>query len=97
MRIMIVITIMIIMMVESDNNYDNDNGYQTVMIFQAMHFGEPFVCEKTGFCKNAQILMCLHTVNPCFIYRGRLRFLKNHRNDSSRSLCKIHGGGRKSI
>ena len=74
-----------------DNNYDNDNCNQTIMIFQAIHFGEPFPCEKTEFCESAQILMCLHSVNPCLIYRRGLRFLKNHRSKSSRSLCKVHG------
>ena len=36
--------------------------------------------------------MCLHSVNTCLIYRRKLRFLKNHRNGSSRSFCKIDGG-----
>ena len=54
------------------------------MIFQAMHFREPFVCEKVEFCESAQILICLHSVNPCLIYWRKLRFLKNHRNGSSR-------------
>ena len=36
--------------------------------------------------------MCLHSVNPCLIYREELRLLKNHRNGSSRSLCKIEAG-----
>ena len=71
------------------NNYDNDNGDQTVMTFQAMHFGEPFVCEKVEFCESAQILRCLHSVNPCLVYRRKLRFLKNHRNRNSR----LRGGG----
>ena len=84
--------------IDNDNNYDNDNGDQKMMIFQAMHFGEFFVCEKTEFCENAQTLMCLRSVRPCLSYRGELRFLKNHRNESSRSLCKLReGGGRKSI
>ena len=56
------------------NDYDNDNGDQ-MMIFQAMHFGESFFCEKA---ECAQILICLHSVNPCLIYREELRFLKNH-------------------
>ena len=73
------------------NNYDNDNGDQTVMIFQAMHFGEPFVCEKVEFCESAQILRCLHSVNPCLVYRRKLRFLKNHRNRNSR-LRGVGGG-----
>ena len=76
---------------DNDNNYDNANGNQAIMIFQAIHFGESFACEKTEFCESAQILMCLHSVNPSLIYRGGLRFLKNHRNESSRSLCQIHG------
>ena len=64
---------------DNNNNYDNDNGDQTIMIFQAMHFGEPFVCEKAESCESAQI--CLHSVKP---YRRKLKFLKNHRNGSSR-------------
>ena len=76
---------------DNDNNYDNDNGGQTIMMFHAIHFREPFACDKTGFCESAQILMCLHSVNPCLIYRGGLRFLKNKRNESPRSLCRIHG------
>ena len=41
--------------------------------------------------------MCLHSVKPCLIYRGELTFLKNHRNESSRSLCKLHGRRGESI
>ena len=41
---------------DNDNNFDNDNGDQTVVIFLAIHFGEPFACEKTKFCESAQIL-----------------------------------------
>ena len=78
---------------DNDNNYDNDNGDQTIMILQTMHFGEPFICEKAEFFESAQILMCLPSVNPCLIYREELRFLKNHRHGSPRSLCKIVGGG----
>ena len=75
-----------------DNNQDNDNGDQKIMIFQATHFGEPFVCEKAEFCKSAQILICLHSVNPCLIYSRKLRFLKNHSNGSSRlDQSKITG------
>ena len=77
---------------DNDNNYDNDSGDQTIMIFEAVGFGESFVCEKAEFCESAQILICLHSVNPCLIYRGELRFLKNHRNGSSISLCKIERG-----
>ena len=66
----------------NDNNYDNGNGYQAIMIFEAMDIGESFVCEKAKFSESAQILICLHSVNPCLIYRGKLRFLKNHRNGS---------------
>ena len=74
---------------DNDKNFVNDNGDQT--IFHAIHFGELFACEKTEFCEIAQILMCLHSVNPCLIYREGLRFLKNHRNESSRFERKIHG------
>ena len=52
---------------DNDNNYDNDNGDQTIMIFEAMDFGESFVCKKAEFCESAQILICLHSVNPCLI------------------------------
>ena len=41
-----------------------------------MHFGEPFVSEKAEFSESAQILICLHSVNLYFIYRGKLRFLE---------------------
>ena len=64
---------------DNDKNYDNDNGDQTIMIFQAIHFGESFVCDKGEFCESAQILICLHSVNPCLIYRRKLRVLKNHK------------------
>ena len=57
-----------------------------------MDFGKSFVCEQVESCESAQILIYLHTVNPCLIYRRGLRFLKNRRNDSSRSLCEIEGG-----
>ena len=70
---------------DNDNIFDNDNGNQTIVIFQAIRFGELFACENTEFCESAQILMFLHSVNPCLIYRRGLRFLKNHRNESSRS------------
>ena len=78
---------------DNDDNYDNDNGDQAIMIlFQAMHFGEPFVCEKAEFCESAHILICLHSVKPCLIYRRKLRFLKSYRNESSRSIYKIEEG-----
>ena len=32
---------------DNDNSFDNDNGDQTIVIFQAMYFGELFACEKT--------------------------------------------------
>ena len=38
---------------DNDNNYDNDNGGHAVIIFQAMNFGEPFLCEKAEFCESA--------------------------------------------
>ena len=63
-----------------------------MILFQAMHFGEPFICEKAEFFESAHIPICLHSVNPCLIYRRKLRFLKNHRNGSSRSLYKIEEG-----
>ena len=69
---------------DNNNNYDDDNGDQTITIFQAMLFGEPFVCEKAEFCESVQILICLHSVSPCLIYRRKVEFLKNHRNGSSR-------------
>ena len=78
---------------DNDGNCDNDNGDQTIMIFQAINFGEPLVCEKAESCVSEQILICLHSVNPCLIYRRKLRFLKNHTSGSSRSLCKIEGEG----
>ena len=49
-----------------------------------MHFGE--------FRESVQILICLYSVNPCLIYREELILLKDHRNGSSRSLCKIEAG-----
>ena len=76
---------------DNDNNFDNDNGDQIIRILQAMHFREPFVCDKAGFCESAQTLMCLHSVNPCLIYMGELRFMKNHRNGSSISSYKTDG------
>ena len=53
---------------DNGNNFDNDNGDQTIVIFQAIHSGELFACENTEFCKSAQILMCLHSVNPCLTF-----------------------------
>ena len=79
---------------DNDNNYGNNNGGQTTMILQAMHFGEPFVCENVGFCESAQILMCLRSVIPCLIYTGELRFSKKYRNETSRPLCKVDMLGR---
>ena len=37
---------------DDDNNYDNandNNGGQTITIFQIMHFKEPLICEKPKF------------------------------------------------
>ena len=34
---------------DNNNNYDNDNDDQTIMIFQTLHFVEPFICEKADF------------------------------------------------
>ena len=79
---------------DNDNNYGNNNGGQTTMILQAMYLGEPFVCEKVGFCESAQILMSLHSVIPCLIYTEELRFSKKYRNGTSRSLCKVDMLGR---
>ena len=59
---------------DNGNNYDNDNDDQTIMVFQVMHFGEPFACEKAEFCESAQILICLHSVSPCHIYQVKLSF-----------------------
>ena len=78
---------------DNDNNHDNNDGDQTIMIFQAMHLGESFVSEKAKLCESTEILICLHSVNLCLVYKGDLRFLKNHRNRSSRSLCKIEREG----
>ena len=61
---------------DNDNKFDNDNLDQTVVIFQAIHFGELFAFEKTEFCESALILMCLHSVNPGLFYGRGLRFLK---------------------
>ena len=36
---------------DNDKNHDNDNGDQKIMTFQAMDFGEHFVCEKLNFAK----------------------------------------------
>ena len=51
-----------------------------------MHFRESFVCEKAEFCESEQILICLHSLNPCLAHNGEFR------NGSSRSLCKTKGG-----
>ena len=32
-----------------NSNHDNNNDDQTIMIFQTMHFVEPFICRKAGF------------------------------------------------
>ena len=40
---------------DNDNNYKNDNGDQTIMIFQTMHFREPFICEKAESLAFTQI------------------------------------------
>lgn len=59
---------------DNDNNYDKDNDDQTIMIFQTMHFVELLICEKAAFMAfthiymHRQILLCLHSVNPCLIY-----------------------------
>ena len=37
---------------DNDNNYDNDNDDQTIMIFQAIYFKEPFLLvKKLNFVK----------------------------------------------
>ena len=48
---------------DNDNNFDNNfgNGDQTIMILQAMHFGEPLVCEKARFSESKQMLRRLHS------------------------------------
>ena len=46
---------------DNDNNFHNGNGDQTIMILQAMHFGEPLVCEKARFSESKQILRRLHS------------------------------------
>lgn len=59
---------------DNDNKYDNDDDDQTIMIFQTMHFVELLICEKAAFMAfthiymHRQILLCLHSVNPCLIY-----------------------------
>ena len=40
---------------DKDNNHDNDNDDQTIMIFQTMHFVEPFTFEKAEFLAFTQI------------------------------------------
>ena len=40
---------------DSDNKYKNDNGDQTLMIFQTMHFSEPVICKKAEFLAFTQI------------------------------------------
>ena len=47
---------------ENANNYDNDNDGQAIMIFQTIYF------LFTHVYVNRQILVCLHSVNPCLIY-----------------------------
>ena len=48
--IMIIMTVMIKTIInDDDNNYDNaneDNGVQTISIFQIMHFIEPLIGKK---------------------------------------------------
>ena len=78
---------------DNDNNYDNNNGDQTIMIVQTMHFGEPFVCEKAEFCESAQILIYLHSVNSCLIYRRKLRFWKIIEMEAQDVYVKLMGGG----
>ena len=40
---------------DSDNKYKNDNGDETLMIFQTMHFREPFICKKAESLAFTQI------------------------------------------
>ena len=75
-----------------DENYINDNnGNDDRNQHNDEGNNNNFENDIGDQTKSAQILMCLHSVNPCFIYRGALRFFKNHRNESSRSSRKIHG------
>ena len=57
---------------DNDSNFDNDNGYQTIWIFQAIHLGELFACEKTEFCKRKHILMC----DPLPYVQGRIEIFE---------------------
>ena len=42
---------------DNDSNYDNGNDDQTIMIFQTMHFVEPFICKKAEFLAFTHIYM----------------------------------------
>lgn len=42
----------------NDGNYDNDNGDLTIMIFQAIHFGETYICQTSEFSAHTHI--CMH-------------------------------------
>ena len=46
---------------DDDNNNNYDNGHQTIMIHEAMHFGKSFLCEKAQLWESAQMLMHLHS------------------------------------
>ena len=49
---------------DNDSNYDTDNGDLTIIIFDAIHFGETYICEKPESSAHTHICITqipLHT------------------------------------
>ena len=49
---------------DNDSNYDTDNGDLTIIIFDAIHFGETYICETPEFSAHTHICITqipLHT------------------------------------
>ena len=69
---------------DNDGNYDNDNGDLTIMIFQAIHFGETYICQTSEFSAHTHICMhkfvCTHVFivwNPFLLIEGAVIFQKS--------------------
>ena len=71
------------------------------MIFQTIHFIEPFICEKAEFFVFIYIyvhrynLLCYHSLNPCLTYSDAESFCKSFNGEAHDHYVKVGrvGGG----
>ena len=75
---------MVIMMVNNDDNNQNandDNGDQTITIFQTMHFREPVISAKPKFLAHTHLLVYGYWCYQVIIlsaYNASLMFLLHY-------------------